>query len=164
MLQTGEALAIEGGSPAVPLPHGDRWNRSNEEVEAVAETLRATDVYDPTALLEREFASLVGTRHAVAVCNGTPMTPGRTPFGYGRVHTAPVPVDFLFERSGGPRGGDCGDTRRPAPPGGLPVTEALARQVFWRSTPVDPDPRWQDQIASASRRVVEGAPLLARAG
>jgi perosamine synthetase len=72
MVQTVSRLALEGGPQAVTLPPGDRWQSiSDAEVDAVTETLRSGSIYAPTATFEREFAALVGTKHALAVCNGT---------------------------------------------------------------------------------------------
>ena len=88
------------------------------------------------------------------------MTPGITPFGYGKMHTEPVFTDFSFEQLGGPWGSAGGDTRRPQPRGSLPVTEQLADQVFWLSTPVEPDPVWLEQVAAAFRKVVAQAGRL----
>jgi dTDP-4-amino-4,6-dideoxygalactose transaminase len=103
-------------------------------------------------------------RQALAA-EGVPMTPGITPFGYGKMHAEPVFNDLPLNQFGGPWGSAGGDPRRPQPRGSLPVTEALADQVFWLSTPVDPDPRWVEQIAGAFRKVVEQAPRIAdRAG
>ena len=51
--------------------------------------------------------------------------------------------------------------RRPQPRGSLPVTEKLADEVFWLTTPVDPDPAWLDQIERAFRKVIERAADLA---
>jgi dTDP-4-amino-4,6-dideoxygalactose transaminase len=93
---------------------------------------------------------------------GVPLTPGITPFGYGKMHAEPLFGDFPLEDFGGPWGSPGGDTRRPQPRGSLPVTEDLARRVFWLTTPVDPDPRWLEQVAAAFAKVVEQAPRLGR--
>jgi dTDP-4-amino-4,6-dideoxygalactose transaminase len=93
---------------------------------------------------------------------GVPLTPGITPFGYGKMHAEPVMNDFSFDGLGGPWGSPGGDSRRPQPRGSLPVTEALAQRVFWLTTPVDPEPQWVEQIAGAFRKVVEHAPELGR--
>ena len=99
-------------------------------------------------------------RQALAA-EGVPMTPGITPFGYGKMHAEPLFLDYSFEGLGGPWGSPDGDTRRPQPRGNLPITERLADQVFWLTTPVDPDPAWLEQIAAAFRKVVEQAPRVA---
>jgi perosamine synthetase len=101
-------------------------------------------------------------REALAA-EGVPMTPGITPFGYGKMHTEPLFNDFPFEGFGGPWGAwatQGRDPRRPQPRGSLPVTETLADQVFWLTTPVDPEPVWLEQIVTAFRKVVEHAPRL----
>ena len=103
----------------------------------------------------------LGTFRTALAAEGVPMTPGITPFGYGKMHTEPVFTDFPFEDLGGPWGAPGADPRRPQPRGSLPVTEALADQIFWLTTPVDPDPVWVEQIIAAFRKVVEAAPHLA---
>jgi dTDP-4-amino-4,6-dideoxygalactose transaminase len=98
-------------------------------------------------------------RRALAA-EGVPMAPGITPFGYGKMHLEPVFADFPFEGLGGPWGSPGGDPRRLQPRGSLPVTEALADQIFWLTTPVDPDPVWLDQVIAAFKKVVDHAPRL----
>jgi dTDP-4-amino-4,6-dideoxygalactose transaminase len=109
-----------------------------------------------------ELGVPLATFRKALAAEGVPMTPGITPFGYGKMHAEPVFTDFSFEDLGGPWGSPNGDPRRPQPRGSLPVTEALADQVFWLTTPVDPDPRWLDQIVAAFRKVIDQAPHLAR--
>jgi dTDP-4-amino-4,6-dideoxygalactose transaminase len=104
--------------------------------------------------------SALGTVKQALAAEGVPMTPGITPFGYGKMHTEPVFTDFSFDGFGGPWGSADGDTRRPQPRGSLPVTEQLADRVFWLSTPVDPDPVWLEQVAAAFRKVVAQAGRL----
>lgn len=103
----------------------------------------------------------LGTVCRALAAEGVSMTPGITPFGYGKMHTEPVFVDFSFEGLGGPWGSAGTDPRRPQPRGSLPVTERLADRVFWLTTPVDPDPAWLDQIAGAFRKVVAQSGRLA---
>jgi perosamine synthetase len=103
----------------------------------------------------------LSTFREALVAEGVPMTPGITPFGYGKMHTEPLFDRFPFEGFGGPWGSPGGDGRRPQPRGSLPITEALADQVFWLTTPVDPDPVWVGQIAAAFRKVVEQVPRVA---
>jgi dTDP-4-amino-4,6-dideoxygalactose transaminase len=117
-------------------------------------------LYSGKILPDELGVSLERFRAALAA-EGVPMTPGITPFGYGKMHTEPVFTDFPFEDLGGPWGSAGGDNRRPQPRGSLPVSEALADQIFWLSTPVDPQPRWLEQIIAAFRKVVEAAPRLA---
>lgn len=112
-------------------------------------------------IVPEELGAPLETFRQALAAEGVPMTPGITPFGYGKMHAEPVFADFSFEGFGGPWGSAGGDTRKPQPRGSLPVTEALADQVFWLSTPVDPDPRWLDQIAAAFRKVASQAPRLA---
>src|SRR5262245_38684662 len=72
MVSSAAKLALEGGPRTVTVPPGDRWESISEaEINAVAETLRGGKVYAPTDQFEREFAAFVGTRHALALCNGT---------------------------------------------------------------------------------------------
>ena len=66
-------LAIEGGAPAVTSPIGDRWeNITERERTLVNSALEAgSAVYDQIEYFEAEFRHFVGTRYALAVCNGT---------------------------------------------------------------------------------------------
>lgn len=103
--------------------------------------------------------SLAAFQKALAA-EGVPMTPGITPFGYGKMHAEPLFNAFPFDGFGGPWGAwttPATDPRRPQPRGSLPVTEALAGQIVWLTTPVDPDPVWVDQVTAACRKVVENA-------
>ena len=117
-------------------------------------------LYSGKVLPEELGVPLEAFRRALAA-EGVPMTPGITPYGYGKMHAEPVFTDFPFGGFGGPWGSPGGDGRRPQPRGSLPVSEALADRVFWLTTPVDPDPLWVEQIAAAFRKVVEQAPRLA---
>lgn len=68
-------LAIDGGRPirTVPFPSWPCFDR--EEIEAVAAVLRSGRVNywtgDEGRLFEQEFAAYTGTKHAIAVANGT---------------------------------------------------------------------------------------------
>ena len=66
-------LAIDGGLPAVTVPMGERWEPVTElERSQVSAALDDFDsVYDQIELFEGEFREVVGSRHALAVCNGT---------------------------------------------------------------------------------------------
>ena len=73
--EVGQRLALEGGTPVrtIPLP---LWpNFAEDEIEAVATVLRSGKVNawtgERTEKFEREFAALMGVKHAVAVANGT---------------------------------------------------------------------------------------------
>ena len=67
------ALALEGGPPAVTAPIDDRWEKiSDLERTLVNGALEAgSAVYDQIEEFEAEFREFVGTRFALAVCNGT---------------------------------------------------------------------------------------------
>lgn len=121
-------------------------------------------LYSGRVIPEEVGLSLETFRQALAA-EGVPMTPGITPFGYGKMHTEPLFNDFPMAGFGGAWGAwgsTQADPRRPHSRGSLPVTERLADEVFWLTTPVDPDPMWLDQIALAFFKVVECAPDLAR--
>ncbi len=66
-------LAIDGGPRAVTVPAGDRWESVTElERSYVSAALDDVEsVYDQIELFEGEFREGVGSRHALAVCNGT---------------------------------------------------------------------------------------------
>jgi dTDP-4-amino-4,6-dideoxygalactose transaminase len=113
-------------------------------------------------LLPDELGLTLPVFRAALAAEGVPMTPGITPYGYGKMHTEPALASFPFDGFGGPWGSHGGDSRVPTSRGSLPVTEALADQIFWLTTPVDPDPAWLDQVAAAFRKVVEHAPRLAQ--
>jgi dTDP-4-amino-4,6-dideoxygalactose transaminase len=112
-------------------------------------------------ILPEELGVPLEAFRAALAAEGVPMTPGITPFGYGKMHAEPLFVDFPLDDFGGPWGSPGPDARRPQPRGSLPVTEALADQVFWLTTPVDPEPAWVEQIGEAFRKVVEQAPRVA---
>ncbi len=111
-------------------------------------------------ILPEELGVPLATFRRALAAEGVPLTPGITPFGYGKMHAEPLFTDFPFDSFGGPWGSPGGDPRRPQPRGSLPVTEALADQIFWLTTPVDPDPVWVEQVAAAFKKVVEQAPRL----
>ena len=118
-------------------------------------------LYSGKLLPDELGVPLPAFRKALAA-EGVPLAPGITPFGYGKMHTEPALAGFPFDGFGGPWGSPGGDTRRLQPRGSLPVSEALADQVFWLTTPVDPDPVWLDQVIAAFRKVVDQAPRLAQ--
>lgn len=70
-------LAIEGGQPAITVPHVDRWRYIDEdEIAAVTSLLRAAAddrrvLYSDFDTFEREFAEFMGARFALVQCNGT---------------------------------------------------------------------------------------------
>jgi dTDP-4-amino-4,6-dideoxygalactose transaminase len=111
-------------------------------------------------VLPDELGIPLATFRQALAAEGVPMTPGITPFGYGKMHLEPVFADFPFDGLGGPWGSPGGDLRRLQPRGSLPVTEALADQIFWLTTPVDPDPVWLEQVIAAFKKVVDQAPRL----
>jgi len=73
-LSAGGRLAVEGGRPVrtTPLPYGHQWV-DDDDVAAVAAVLRSEWLTTGPAVeqFERALAAACGTRHAVAVCNGT---------------------------------------------------------------------------------------------
>ncbi|HUT75543.1 MAG TPA: DegT/DnrJ/EryC1/StrS family aminotransferase [Armatimonadota bacterium] len=72
-----DRLALEGGPPAITVPYVDHYPQiTEEEIAAVMDTLRKGQISigDGTGIigeLERNFAAMVGTRYALAQCNGT---------------------------------------------------------------------------------------------
>lgn len=70
-------LALDGGPKAVTLPFRDRWEMvGDDEIAAVTELLEGVRAgrrgwYDILDQFEQEFAAFVGTRFALAHCNGT---------------------------------------------------------------------------------------------
>jgi perosamine synthetase len=72
-----DRLALEGGPKAVTLPNVDRYPQITEaEIAAVVEVMRSGQISigDGSGVigeLERNFAAMVGTRYALAQCNGT---------------------------------------------------------------------------------------------
>jgi len=72
----GEKLAIHGGPKAITrekeLAEVRRWPVfTEEEKRAVIDVLESDDVYAPIAEFEREFATYMGVRYALATNNGT---------------------------------------------------------------------------------------------
>lgn len=72
-----DQLALEGGSKAVTLPNADHYPQITEaEIDAVVDVMRKGQISigDGSGVigeLERSFAEMVGTRYALAQCNGT---------------------------------------------------------------------------------------------
>jgi len=72
-----DRLALEGGPRAVTVRHVDHYPQITEaEIAAVVAVMRAGQISigDGTGVigeLERNFSSMVGTRYALAQCNGT---------------------------------------------------------------------------------------------
>ena len=68
-----EALALEGGPKAVTAPANDTWERvsplEKQYVNAVLDDYGSA--YDEIEKFEEQFRDFVGTRYALAHCNGT---------------------------------------------------------------------------------------------
>ena len=66
-------LAIEGGPKAVTVPVDDSWSKiSSLEKDHVNAALDNFDsAYGELDKFEEEFRQMVGTRYALAMCNGT---------------------------------------------------------------------------------------------
>ena len=91
------------------------------------------------------------------VAEGVSMTPEITPYGYGVMHLESLFNDFPFEGLGGPWPDFPPEVRHPLSRGALPVSERVHDTCFWLGTPVDPDPRWVEQVAEAFRKVTTHA-------
>lgn len=79
--------------------------------------------------------------------------PEITPYGYGVMHLEPLFNDFSFGDLGGPWADLAPDARQRMERGSLPVSERIHDTCFWLTTPVDPNPKWVQQIAEAFRKV-----------
>jgi dTDP-4-amino-4,6-dideoxygalactose transaminase len=72
-----DRLALEGGPRAITVPHVDHYPQITEaEIAAVVDVMRRgrISIGDGSGVigeLERAFADMVGTRYALAQCNGT---------------------------------------------------------------------------------------------
>ncbi|HOX39809.1 MAG TPA: DegT/DnrJ/EryC1/StrS family aminotransferase [Candidatus Brocadiia bacterium] len=98
------------------------------------------------------------------VAEGVSTTPRITPYGYGVMHLEPIFTDFDFGRIGGGPWADFGPgVRQPLRRGDLPVSEKIHDTCFWLTTPVDPSPRWVEQVGEAFGKVVANAGRLSRA-
>ena len=68
-----EALALEGGPKSVTAPMNDRWEKvsalEKQYVNAVLDNYGSA--YDEIEKFEAQFREFVGTRYALAHCNGT---------------------------------------------------------------------------------------------
>lgn len=68
-------LAIDGGTPVRTVPLAPWPHYAGDEIEAVQQVLASGQVNywtgDESRAFEREYAAFVGTRHAVALMNGT---------------------------------------------------------------------------------------------
>ncbi len=72
-LSAATALAIEGGPKAVTAAIDDRWERVTDlEKEYVLRVMdNFGDAYAELDLFEQEWREFIGTKHALAMCNGT---------------------------------------------------------------------------------------------
>lgn len=74
-VRTTSKLAIDGGSPVRSTPFAPWPYFDGEEIEAVERVLRSGRINywtgDEGRQFEKEYAEYVGTKHAVAVANGT---------------------------------------------------------------------------------------------
>ena len=70
---SAEALALEGGPKSVTAPMNDRWEKvgalEKQYVNAVLDNYGSA--YDEIEKFEAQFREFVGTRYALAHCNGT---------------------------------------------------------------------------------------------
>jgi len=114
-----------------------------------------TGIIDPD-----EIGAPVAAVLKALVAEGVGTQPGITPFGYGVMHLEPLFNDFPLDDLGGPWA-DHPDARRKMGRGSLPVSERIHDTCFWLTTPVDPNPRWVEQVAEAFRKVVDHADRLA---
>lgn len=68
-----EAFALEGGPKSVTAPMNDRWEKvsalEKQYVNAVLDNYGSA--YDEIEKFEAQFREFVGTRYALAHCNGT---------------------------------------------------------------------------------------------
>lgn len=67
-------LAIDGGQPAVPKGLNHAWPQfSDEDVAAIVALLRPGGIWNSHVVdaFEREFATFIGSRYALAFPNGT---------------------------------------------------------------------------------------------
>ena len=70
---TRSTLAIEGGPPAVKAPLADAWPTVSALEKAYVNHVleHFHEAYSQIEQFEEEFRHLVGTRHALCMCNGT---------------------------------------------------------------------------------------------
>lgn len=94
------------------------------------------------------------------VAEGVDTTPTITPLNYGLMHLEPIFNDFPLEGFGGPWGVPGLVERHVLQPGSLPVSEAIARKVFWLPAFIDPEPGLLDQYIAAFHKVITNAPRL----
>jgi dTDP-4-amino-4,6-dideoxygalactose transaminase len=117
--------------------------------------LQYTATYD-----EREVGAPLSAILPALVAEGVTTQPTITPLGYGTMHLEPVFNDFPFDDFGGPWGAPGLVNRRVMKPGSLPISEEIARRVFWLPAFVDPEPGLLEQYVEAFRKVVVNAHRL----
>ena len=111
-----------------------------------------------------EIGAPVNALLKALIAEGVSLTPEITPYGYGVMHLEPLFNGFLFDDLGGPWADFPAEVRHPLERGSLPVSERVHDTCFWLSTPVDPDPKWVEQVAEAFRKVVGNAERIAELG
>lgn len=97
------------------------------------------------------------------VAEGVDTQPTITPLNYGVMHLEPIFRDFPLDDFGGPWGTPGFIRREALDPGSLPVSEGIARKVFWLPAFVDPEPGLLEQYATAFHKVITNANRLVAA-
>jgi len=117
--------------------------------------LQYTATYD-----ESVVGAPLGAFLKALIAEGVTTQPTITPLGYGRMHLEPLFNAFPLESLGGPWGMPGFITRQRHAPGSLPVSEAVASQVFWLPAFADPEPGLLEQYVDAVHKVVANAHRL----
>jgi dTDP-4-amino-4,6-dideoxygalactose transaminase len=135
---------VPGIHPVKPLPQAVRGG-----LLQYTATYEEDEVGVPlTAVLEALVAEGVNTQPTI------------TPLGYGTMHLEPIFNNFPLDGFGGPWGVHGFGSRRALSPGVLPVSEGIARKVFWLPAFIDPEPGLLDQYVDAFHKVIAQAHRL----
>ncbi|MGH2560525.1 MAG: DegT/DnrJ/EryC1/StrS family aminotransferase [Thermomicrobiales bacterium] len=109
---------------------------------------------------EDEVGVPLGPVLKALVAEGVNTQPTITPLGYGTMHLEPFFNTFPLDDLGGPWGAPGVIQRQPLSPGSLPVSEGVARKVFWLPAFIEPEPGLLDQYVAAFHKVVTHAHRL----
>jgi dTDP-4-amino-4,6-dideoxygalactose transaminase len=139
-------------------------------VEVLPESVRGGLLQFTATYAEEEVGAPLSAVLQALVAEGVTTQPTITPLGYGTMHLEPIFNAAPFDDFSGPWGVPNLIRRRPLAKGSLPVSEAIARSVFWLPAFVDPEPGLLEQYVAAFQKVVVNAhrlvcaPAVASAG
>ncbi len=132
-------------------------------VKAYSEAVRGGLLQYTATYEESEVGAPLAMVLTALVAEGGNTQPTITPLGYGTMHLEPIFNEYPLDGFGGPWGTPGLIRRQVLTPGALPVSESVARKVFWLPAFIDPEPGLLDQYVAAFHKVVANAHRLAAA-